>query len=68
MPLSVGHRYDLVVEQPQCQKAAFTVRLAVVLGRKRQPLKDLRRIQKVDAVFAEICPSLGLVPREQGVL
>src|SRR5271168_1961250 len=63
----MGHRYYLVVQQPQRQKAAFAVRFAVVLRGKSEPLEDLRRVHEIDAVFAEICPSLGFVPRKHGV-
>jgi hypothetical protein len=66
--LCMRHGYDLVLQKPQRQEAVFTVRFAVVLRRKCEPLKDLRRVHEIDAVLAEICPSLGLVPREYDAL
>ena len=68
MALCMRHRYDLVFQQPQRQEAAFTIGLAVVLGCERKSLKYLRCVHKVNAVLAEIRPSVGFVPRENGIL
>ena len=62
------HRYDLVLQKPQRQEAVFTEGFAVVLCRERKSLKDPRHVHEINAVLAEICPSLGFVPSEPAAL
>lgn len=47
----MGHRIDLVFQQPQGEKPLFAIGLMVVLGRQGNATEDLLRVCEIDAML-----------------
>ena len=58
----------MVFQQPQREKALFAIVFPGVLGCERDASEDLSCIREIDAVLAQVEPTLGLVSDEHGVV